>query len=109
MESKLAEIEEAREMYLKRNNDIVYELEKTEQKNQEEITNLEAQLEEMQEKQELFMRKNKDFIAVNERLTSDIRLKEMSFEKLEGEINSLNEQIELKKRFNKEQVDKVLN
>lgn len=96
-------------MYLKRNNDIVYELEKTEQKNQEEITNLEAQLEEMQEKQELFMRKNKDFIAVNERLTSDIRLKEMSFEKLEGEINSLNEQIELKKRFNKEQVDKVLN
>jgi hypothetical protein len=36
------------------------------------------------------MKKNKDFIAMNERLTSDIRLKEMSFEKLETEINSLN-------------------
>lgn len=46
---------------------------------------------------------------MNERLTGEIRLKEMSFEKLESEINSLNEQIQLKKKFNKEQVDKVLN
>lgn len=30
---------------------------------------------------------------MNERLTGEIRLKEMSFEKLESEINSLNEQI----------------
>jgi peptidoglycan hydrolase CwlO-like protein len=69
-------------MYIKRNDDIVYELEKTEQKNQEEITSLEGQLNDLQEKQDLFTRKNKDFISVNERLTSDIRLKEMSFEKL---------------------------
>lgn len=109
LESKLSEIEEAREMYIKRNDDIVYELEKTQQKNQEEITSLEGQLVDLQEKQDLFMKKNKEFIAVNERLTSDIRLKEMAFEKLEGQINSLNEQIELKKKFNKEQVDKVLN
>lgn len=40
LEAKLAEVTEAREMYLKRNNDIVFELEKTEQKNQEEIASL---------------------------------------------------------------------
>ena len=36
-------------------------------------------------------------------------MKEISFEKLQAEINSLNEQIELKKKYNKEQVDRVLN
>lgn len=29
LESRLAEVQEARELYLKRNNDLVYELEKT--------------------------------------------------------------------------------
>lgn len=35
-------------------------------------------------------------------------MKELTFEKLEAEINNLNDQIELKKKFNKEQVNKIM-
>lgn len=48
LEGKLAQVSEARQMYLKRNNDIVFELQNTEHKNQEEISSLEAQMADLQ-------------------------------------------------------------
>ena len=44
----------------------------------------------------------------NEKLKSDIQLKEINIEKLEEELNRLNEEIDLKKRYNREQVDKII-
>ena len=44
----------------------------------------------------------------NEKLKSEIQLKEITIEKLEEELNRLNEEIDLKKKYNREQVDKII-
>ena len=41
-------------------------------------------------------------------MKSEIQLKEITIEKLEEELNRLNEEIDLKKKYNREQVDKII-
>jgi len=62
---------------------------------------LEEELNELKGKHEQFVSKNKDFINKNEKLKADIKLKEITVEQLEEEINRLNKEIEVKKNFNR--------
>lgn len=54
------------------------------------------------------MNKNKDFIVRNEKLKADIKMKEITVEQLEEEVNRLNNEIEAKKGFNRDQIDKII-
>ncbi len=68
LETKLAEIEESRDKTVTRNREILYEIEKTESNNIEEIQNLEDELNSLKLKERDFISKNKDFLTRNERL-----------------------------------------
>lgn len=65
LESRLQEVEESRDKYLHRNQEIIYFFEKSEAENNEEITALEEELGELKIKEEQFIGRNKEFMSRN--------------------------------------------
>jgi chromosome segregation ATPase len=108
LQAKLREIEETREKLIRRNQDLLYEIEKTESSSVKENAGLEEEIGELKVKEEEFTARNKEFLTRNEKLKGEIQLKEITIEKLEEELNRLNEEIDLKKKYNKDQVDKII-
>jgi len=61
----------------------------------------------LEQEHDKFVKNNNDFKILVDKLTNDFNLKENLTEKLEKEINGLNEQIEVKKKFGRDQVDRI--
>lgn len=61
---------------------MLYEIEKTEGNSIKENTGLEEEINELKLKEEEFTIRNKEFLTKNEKLKSEIQLKEITIEKL---------------------------
>ena len=70
---------------------MLFEIEKTEANSIKENSQLEEEIADLKMKEDEFSVKNKEFLTRNEKLKSDIQLKEITIEKLEEELNRLNE------------------
>lgn len=55
-----------------------------------------------------FSSRNSEFKIMSEKLKNDLDLKDTIIEKLQKEINTVNEQIEMKKQFGREQIEKTI-
>lgn len=101
-------IEENRETLNKKNNDLLNEIKESENKRNNEILNFEKELLHLKEQNEFILTKNKEYELINEKFKNDLRHKDNIIEKLENEINNLNELIDKKKFENKKYIEKFI-
>lgn len=95
-------MEEAKEVLVRRNADVARDYEARERQGKEELDALYEELERLKSDQQDFAARNLEYKAECDRLRGEATLKETAVEKLEKEINMLNEQIELKRKMQRD-------
>ncbi|EAR96924.1 hypothetical protein TTHERM_00194160 (macronuclear) [Tetrahymena thermophila SB210] len=108
LEAKLKAIENSKELLIKRNHELIREYEERDIKASNELRVLEEELQNLKAQNQEFTQKNSEFKILSEKLKNDLDLKDTIVEKLQKEINTVNEQIEMKKQFAREQIEKTI-
>ena len=108
LENKVTAVEEGRDSLNKKNEELVKEIKENEIKRGNEIQNLEKENLFLKEQNEMIITKNREFELINEKFKNDLRLKDNIAEKLETEINNLNELMEKKKIDNRKYLMKYI-
>lgn len=108
LESKIAAMQEGREMVIKRNAEGAQYYDKKEREEKEKVGTVFDELEKLKGENEGLSVQNKDYRNNCEQLKNKGKISENNVEKIEKEINSLNEQVELKRKMQADQLAGVL-
>ena len=102
LEGRLKTLEESREAMNKKNEDLIREIKETESHRLDDTGKLEREIHEYKEENETISQRMKELETVLDKQGTELKMKDNLIEKLEHEINDLNEMIENFKKENKD-------
>lgn len=108
LDSKIKTSEEALHVLHRRNQDMLTEYKRRDQIGKEELSQLHEDLQNLRQDNRTFQDQNTRYKVECERLKQEISLKQTAILKYEQEINTINEQIELKRRMHRDQLESLV-
>ncbi|CAK94313.1 unnamed protein product (macronuclear) [Paramecium tetraurelia] len=109
LDAKIRAMEEARDLIIKRNADAAREYDERILNGKQEVQVLYDELERLKNQNKDFIRQNQELRQKCDSLKQQAKVKESAVEKYESEINTLNAQIEQKRKMQSDSLNQLLN